>query len=254
MTLHNKRIAITRPEHKAADFADQLRARGAVPVLLPTIAIRPVEDPSRLDAALQRLSEYDWTLFTSANAVTQIFARLEALGVSPAFRQVAVVGPVTARALEKRGISVDLIPVEHTATGLFVALDDMVDLRSKRIFLPQANLAQPTLDQLLTHAGALVDAIAAYETVQPDITWQGGADERPLDAITFTSSSTVENFLAALAHPLTKLAGVRVVCIGPITAQTARDNGLTVHAIAEPHTVDGIIAALESLFERTPTS
>lgn len=252
--LAGKRIAITRPKHKAATFADLLRAEGAEPILIPTIAIEPPRDPAPLDAALRDLARFDWVIITSANTVTHIWQRLAAasLHAPPAtWPPVAAIGPATAKALRARGIEPTLIPAQHIAEALFAALDRHADLRGARVLLPQGNLARPVLADLLREAGADVTAVIAYENVQPEIDPTALAE--PLDAITFTSSSTARNFAARFEEPHTALGDALVACIGPVTADTVRELGLPVHVVAEPHTVEGLVAALRTAFERTST-
>lgn len=251
--ITGKRIVITRPPHKAAGFAAQLRALGAEPLVLPTITIRAPGDTSRLDAALSALNRYDWVVVTSANGVAHVWQRLEALNLTGHdWPPVAVIGPATGRALEAHGIMPRLMPENHVAEALFDAMQQRVDLRGKRILLPQGNLARSVLADLLHSAGAIVDPVIAYETVPAD---SSAMPTLPaFDAITFTSSSTVESFCEMVDDPIAAIGSAAVACIGPITAQTAQDQGLPVHAVAEPHTIDGLIAALGILFERTEHS
>ncbi len=250
--LASKRIVITRPKHKADDFAARLRAHGAIPVLIPTIAIQPPADPAPLDAALRDLSGYDWVIFTSANTVTHVWARFDALDQHPApaaWPQVAAIGPATAAALRKRGVGPALVPAEHVAESLFAALADRAPLNGAHVLLPQGDLARPVLANLLRGAGAAVTAVIAYENVPPEI--DPDALSVPPDAITFTSPSTAQNFAAQFDDPLIVIGEALIACIGPVTADAVRALGLPVHLTAEPHTVDGLIAALITAFERT---
>lgn len=253
LSLSGRRIVITRPPHKAADFAARLRDLGAEPVLLPTIRIQPPGDPAPLDDALRHLDRYDWMILTSANAVIHLWARLETLGLDPArlvWPDIAVIGPATAQALEERGVNPALVPSEHVAEALFAALCDRVRLPGARILLPQGNLARPLLADRLREAGAEVHAVVAYETVRP--VGDAVALPAPVDAVTFTSSSTVQNFVDLFDDPLAAIGGAAVACIGPVTAAAARDRGLPVHAVADPYTIDGLIDVLCRLFERNP--
>jgi uroporphyrinogen-III synthase len=250
-SLAGKRIVITRPPHKAEAFAVRLRDLGAVPILIPTIEIRPPRNPAPLDDALRRLATFDWLVITSANAVTHIWRRLDALELDAAqidWPRIAAIGPITAKALRKRGREIELIPEEHVAESLFDALAERVDLSGARILLPQGNLARSFLAEALNDAGTDVRAVIAYETVRPEI--EPAALAAPFDAITFTSSSTVENFVSCFDDPHVIIGDALVACIGPITADTARDLGLPVQVIADPHTIDGLIAALSDTFER----
>ncbi|NDJ76119.1 MAG: uroporphyrinogen-III synthase [Chloroflexi bacterium] len=257
MTQHplaGRRIVITRPPHKAESFAAQLRALGAEPVLLPTITIQPPSDPAPLDRALTDLARYDWLIITSANTVTHLWQRLAALGLNAAeldWPAVAIIGPATGRALGQHGIQAALMPAQHVVEALFEALSKQADLSSANILLPQGDLARPVLADLLREAGAQVDAVVAYENVRPAVDVKELSE--PVDAITFTSSSTVENFVTLFDDPLAVMGHAVVACIGPVTAEAARGLGLSVHVMAEQHTVDGLIAALSQAFERNPT-
>jgi uroporphyrinogen-III synthase len=250
-SLAGKRIVITRPPHKAESFAARLRDLGAVPILIPTIEIRPPRNPAPLDDALIRLATFDWLVITSANAVTHIWRRLDALELNAAqinWPRIAAIGPATARALRARGFAIDLMPDEHVAEALFGALAARVDLNGKRILLPQGNLARSFLAEALNDAGADVLAVIAYETVRPEI--DPAALATPFDAITFTSSSSVGNFVSCFDDPLAIIGDALVACIGPITAETARELGLPVQVVADPFTIDGLITALSDTFER----
>lgn len=249
--LSGKRIVITRPPDKAEAFAAQLRELGAEPVLVPTISIQPPSDPAPLDRALGNLARYDWVIITSANTVTHIWRRFEALGMEVAPRdwpRVAVIGPATRRALADRGVMAALMPDRHIAEALFEALDSETDLAGAPILLPQGNLARPVLAELLRGAGAQVDAVVAYENARPEI--DAAALTGSVDAVTYTSASTVENFVELFDNALAVIGSALVACIGPVTADRARELGLPVHVVAEPHTVDGLIAALSAAFER----
>ena len=251
--LAGKRIVITRPPHAAEAFAERLRALGAEPVLLPTVRLRPPQDCGPLDRALARLEQYDWVVFTSANAVEHVWERLSATGPDPeraAWPPIAAIGPATAAALSARGLSAALVPEQHIAEALFEALARRARLAGARILLPQGNLARPILADLLREAGATVDAPIAYENVAAEM--DPATLAGPLDAITFTSASTVQNFAAQFDDPLAVVGGALIACIGPITADAARACGLPVHVVAEPHTVDGLITALSAAFAEHP--
>lgn len=251
-SLAGKRIVITRPPHKAGAFADLLRALGAEPIVMPLIETRALQDTASLDAALRALPRYDWVIFTSANAVDFTWQRLDALAVDEAAvagLQVAAIGPATAKVLEARGVTPSLVPREHVAEGLFAALTQRVPLEGMRFLILQANLARPALAGLLREAGASVDAVVAYDTVRPEI--DPGLLARPVDAVTFTSSSTVQHFVELFDDPRAVLGGALVACIGPVTAAAARAVGLKPDVTADPYTVEGLIVALEKAFERT---
>jgi uroporphyrinogen-III synthase len=230
--LAGRRIVITRPEADATRLADRLRALGALPVVVPSIEIE-FTDPPELDRALRDLAGYHWVIFTSRNGVEAVFRRIGRL-VGP---KVAAIGPATAEALRGRGVTPDLVPPEYVAEAILASLPEV---RGLRFLLPRADIAREALADGLRRGGAAVDEIAAYRT-RPA---RRQALLGPVDAVTFTSSSTVRGFLAGGSVP----AGAKVICIGPITAQTARECGLEVTAVAEQYTEDGLIEALEAAF------
>lgn len=250
-SLAGKRIVITRPPHRAQAFAAQLHDLGAEPVLMPTIDIQPPSDPAPLDQALMQLEDFDWVVITSTNVVTHLWRRFEALGIVPDaldWPAVAAIGPVSSQALQANGITPALLPEHYVAEALFAALDDRVDLNGLHILVPQGNLARPVLVDRLREEGARVVAVVAYENASPTI--DPSLLDVPVDAVTFTSASTVENFVAAVDDPLALIGGALVACIGPVTADAARALGLPVHVVADPHTVEGLIAGLNCAFER----
>jgi uroporphyrinogen-III synthase len=241
--MNGKRIVITRPPEQARNFAEQLKALGAIPIVMPTITIQPPADRQPLDHALSQIRHYDWVIFTSANAVHAVCQQSAVF-----WPAIMVIGLATAKALDEYGLKPTLIAERPIAEGVFESLAAHTDLRDQRIFLPQANLARPVLAQLLQEAGAHVDVVTTYETVRPVI--DPSLLAQPFDAITFTSSSTVQNFVDLFDNPLSVIGAARIVCIGPVTADTARDLGLPVHAIADPHTMEGVMKVLHILFER----
>ena len=252
--LRGKRIVITRQREKAAPFAEKLRALGAEPLIVPTIATRLPVDRSALDAALSCLAVYHWVIFTSANAVRHVWERLSALGrpAPLAWPAVAAIGPATARALLERGVRARLVPSAHVAEALAEALTAHADLRGKHILLPQSDLARPVLAELLRAAGAEVHAVVAYETFRPPA--DPAALQGPLDALTFTSPSTARNFAAMFPDVRRRFPEALIGCIGPITARAVRALGWTVDALADPHTEDGLIAALGAAFAARSTT
>ncbi len=261
-TLAGRRVVVTRAPHQAAEFAALLEAHGAEPVLYPCIDIAPPEDASPLDDGLRRAAagEFDWLVLTSRNTVLALSRLLDALGMSPGALSglsIAAVGPSTAeQSADLLGLTPAVVHGEYVAEALADALSDRP---GARVFLPQSSLARPVLAGALRGAGMDVTAVDAYITV----IGSGGADLPALlraggvDAVTFTSSSTVENFLTRLeaeGAALSGLDGVAVACIGPITAKTARNCGLTVDAVPEDYTLDGLVAALAAFWHTPPTS
>ena len=277
LPLEGKRALVTRTRDQASVLSEQLRRLGAVPIEFPTIRIVPPQDWTELDAALRRLYKddegYNWLVFTSANGVTICCERLRALGYEPsALRnvRVAAIGPATAATLARYGISADLVPDEYIAEGVAAALIEDArrqdtPLVGQRILLARAAEARKVLVTELQRAGAQVDEVAAYYTHTV-----AGNDEhgrvvlemlrqRQLDILTFTSSSTVRNFSMWLQSSLqekpllkleTLLAYPTLACIGPITAQTARELGLRVDIEAKEFTIDGLVKAIVQYKER----
>ena len=248
--LSGKRILLTRARAQAGDLADRLAQRGAVPILFPTIEIAPLADFSRLDAVLANLVGYDWIIFTSVNGVKAFWDRLDALGRpfdAPADQRVAAIGPATAQALAERGVTAALVPGEYVAEAI---VDGLGEVTGRWILLPRAEIAREALADELGRRGAIVHELPVYRTlpVEPDAAALAEL-KAGVDFVTFTSSSTVRNFVAALAqqrlHARRVLNGARVACIGPVTAQTARELGLTVHVQPEAYTIDGLVEALE---------
>jgi uroporphyrinogen III methyltransferase/synthase len=253
--LAGRRIAITRPREQAADLSARLEALGATVLALPSIAIEPVADTSALDAALAQLASYDWLVFTSANGVRAFDERLRATGLDWSARRrarVAAIGPATATALKRLGVVADLVPAEYVAEGLLEALGNVA---GQRILLPRADIARDTMRDELRLRGAEVDEIAAYRTVLqplPAELVQRALREERVDAITFTSSSTVRGLVESLRasgqDPAVALSDVALACIGPITAATLREYGLEPALVAQEYTVAGLVAALVAYF------
>ena len=231
--LQNRRIVITRPEADARRFADRLRELGAKPVVAPAIEIE-FTDPAELDEALGRLAEFDWIVFTSRNGVEAVFRRTSDI----AGPKIAVIGPATAEELAGHGLEATLMPSSYVDESI---LEEIGDVEGASILLPRADIAREALPGGLRAAGADVLEIAAYRT-------RTISDPLPdlgsVDAVTFTSSSTVRGFLERGNVP----NGAAVVCIGPITAATARELGLEVAAVAAEFTEDGLISTLEQFF------
>jgi uroporphyrinogen-III synthase len=282
LPLLGKRVLVTRTREQASVLSERLRDHGAIPVEFPTIRIVPPTDWSQLDALLrllcavnanqhQDLQEYvyDWLIFTSANGVNICLERLRTLGYEPrALKNVriATIGPATAAALARYGISADLVPSEYIAEGVVAALIQDAQRRGTslagtRIALARAAEARKVLITELQKEGAIVDEVAAYYTFAAAHDDERGREildllcHHQLDILTFTSSSTVRNFMEWLRsceqhmQDLPKdlaatLAHVHIASIGPITSQTARDLGLQVNTEAKEFTIDGLVQAI----------
>lgn len=259
MMVQGKRIAITRAEHQAAPLIERLRALGAEPILCPAIAIAPPDDIGPLDAAITQLDRYDWLIVTSANSVRALCERMQALGYEPTLLnrlKIGAIGPATAAALAEYGLSASFIPSTHTAEAM---LAELGPIAGTQIFLPQANLARTLLADGLRQHGALVDTVVAYCTVPDTGTaiLATALQRHTLDAITFTSSSTVRFVLDGLEREGLErdaaralLNNIAIICIGPVTAETAAMEQLRVAAIAEQATTEGLLDALIAAMQK----
>jgi len=245
-----KRILITRPRAQADDFAEKLRAAGLEPIFFPVIEIRPIENNVELEQALANLNCYDWIVFTSVNAVDVVFNN-PALPLSPLpFPvKVAAIGPKTAEALQARSITPDFVPAEYVAEAILPGLGDV---HGKSILLPRAEIARKALPEAIAAAGGIPHEIAVYQTLpaQPDP--EGLAALRSgVEVVTLTSPSTVQNFMAISRQngmdPLHLPGNPFFACIGPITEQSAREEGLSNLVVAEEYTTEGLIEVIRNL-------
>ena len=244
-------VLITRPEHQAGPLAALLEARGFRPVRFPAIAICAITPNPALDAALRHVDEYAWMVLTSVNGVRIVWERAEALGLAKAFQKarVAAIGPKTARALRQRGITPAFVPQEYVAEAILPGLGDV---RGQKVLLLRALQARPTLAEMIAAAGGEAHEVPVYDTL-PALPSPAGLEalRRGVDYLTFTSPSTVRNFVALTRQdgldPLALPGNPQVVCIGPITAQAAREMGFPVAAVADPYTAEGLVEAIVRL-------
>jgi len=248
--LFGKRVVVTRPRHQSSVLADRLRDEGADALIVPTIEIvDPIDEGAALNAAVEQVSSYDWVVLTSANGAARFCDRLRD-GRDLAGVNIAAIGPGTADVLAEHHLVADLVPERFIAESLLEAFPLPHDGSNRRVLLARAAVARDVLPDGLRDMGWRVDVVDAYRTIPVEPT--DAVRERVIDAdiVTFTSSSTVENWVAAFGvDTLPKT----VACIGPITADTARRAGLRVDVIADVHTIDGLV---DALVERTahPTS
>ncbi len=247
--LAGRTIIVTRSRAQAGALSSSLTAQGARIIEIPTIAILPPDDYGPLDAALAALDTYDWLLVTSANAARVLGERGALLQRRAKPRQVGAVGRSTAEALESVGFSVDLVPEPFVAESLVSALAPGV--AGKRILLARAAAARDILPDSLGAAGAQVDVVDAYRTVLPGESREllTSAMKAAPDAITFTSSSTVTNFLALVASAgLSRPQTLPAFSIGPITSATLRQHNWPPAGEAAEHDIPGLVAVvLEAL-------
>lgn len=249
------RVLITRPRAQANAFAEALQTIGAEPIFLPTIAIQPVADTTALDSAISQLVEYDWLILTSANAADVVLRRMAALGIGspPPNLRVAAIGPKTTAKLQEGGINPNFVPDQHIAEAIFPGLGD---LNNRRVLLPTADIAADTLPNAIQVANGIAHVITAYRTVPAELDSKGVAALRTgVDVITFTSGSTVRNFMTLVKHsgldPLNLTNNPKIACIGPKTADTAQELGFPVDIIAEPHTTDGLVTQIKNHLMQT---
>jgi uroporphyrinogen III methyltransferase/synthase len=253
--LQDKRIVITRSQSQAASFSEKLQSLGAKPIVFPVIQFTPLSTES-LDAALAQFEQYDWLIFTSVNAVDFFFRRVDELKLTLAMPKVATVGSATAVALQARHINIDYTPDEFVGEALAAGLGD---LTGQKVLLPRAKIGRPQIVNLLRQQGAEVADVALYDTVTAVPSPEALAElAQGFDAVTFTSPSSVRNFLKILDNsrpqgfqkPLGSLLGQAVIaCIGPITAEEARQNNLSVTLTPPEYTIDGLIQDLITYFE-----
>ena len=240
-------VLVPRARAQASDFSSLLRARGAEPLEVPTIEIRPVASTAELDRAVADLAagRFDWVVLTSVNGVAAVRARAEALGHGPATvatARVAAVGPATEAALRVWGVAPDLVPEVATTA----ALGHAFPAGPGAVLLARADLANPELAVILRAKGWEATEVVAYHTVplgRLDPAARRRLDGGEVDWVAFTASSTVEGFLRGYGGP--PPPGVRVAAIGPVTADTARSAGIPVATTATEHTIGGLVEAIE---------
>ena len=281
-SLSGIRVLVGRARHQAGALSAELRNRGAEVLEIPFIEIRKPKSFRPLDAALKSLRTYDWLILTSVNGVEAMWDRLKKKGEGHDFRfkpalseqsepkgaltrfdsnvalaaegrlpRIAAIGPATKRAIEKQGVKVDVVPEEYVAESVVKSLSG--EVKGKRVLLVRAKVARDVIPKELRNAGAHVDVVEAYETVVPQSSRARlraalkSPTKRP-HVVTFTSSSTVKNFVELLGGTKkqrhNQLAEVRTASIGPVTSATLRELGLPVDIAAKEFTIPGLVAAL----------
>ncbi len=248
--LFGKRILVTRARSQASELSEKIAELGGEPYEFPLVKMVPPSDAAPLDDALKQLTSFDWVMFTSTNGVAFFFKRLRELGIDirTMSGRIAAVGPKTAEALCEKGLTVEALPGEFHAEGLLDSLRDQVK-PGERVLLPRADIARKTLPKELRALGLSVTEADTYDTIidaENTVEIAELLAEKTIQVITFTSSSTVKNFVQAMQgydlHAL--LEGVEIACIGPITANTAKELGLPVHVVAAEYTIQGLLDAL----------
>ncbi len=255
--LFGRRVLVTRALEQAGEFTVLLEKNGAEPITFPTIKTTAPPSWVPLDRAIRRLKAYDWAIFTSVNGVKYFFERVTKLGLD--LRElkgvrICAIGPRTAEAVRRLGIRVDLTPKEFRAEAIIDALGKR-NIKGKRFLLARALKAREVLPADIKRLGGRIDVVPAYKTVRPKkeaeelkrLLREGG-----VDVVTFTSSSTVTNFLGMFkkgeGRELLKTA--RVACIGPITAGTANESGIRVDIMPKSYTIPALTEAMAEFFGR----
>ena len=253
--LFGRRVVVTRARAQAGELSRELETLGAAVFEFPTIEIKPPENFGPLDKAIRDLDSFDWIVFTSVNGVQAFVERLEHHGLDlravPRWAKLAAIGPATAQRVEGAGLRVDVTPDEYRAEALIGALTED-SLRGKRILIPRAKVAREILPQELREAGAEVVVPPSYESVpsgEGRERLKGLLENGEIDCVTFTASSTVENFVRSFGEKEAGrlLSKTGVACIGPVTANTARDHAIRVDAEAEEYTIRGLVSAVAGL-------
>jgi len=283
--LRGIRVLVGRARHQAGALSTELRNQGAEVLEIPFIQIRKPRSFRPLDAALKNLASYDWLILTSVNGVEAMWNRLRKLSKSPKTTKlqnrsiiswilpriapwksdasaprsssqrsralapalrIAAIGPATKKAIEQRNLKVDVVPKEYIAESVVRSLKGKV--KGKRVLLVRAKVARDVIPQELRRAGAHVDVVEAYETIVPEASrrrLQAALKTRRPNVVTFTSSSTVKNFVQLLGQRKPKLLdGICMASIGPVTSATLKDLGLPVDIAAREFTIPGLVAAI----------
>jgi uroporphyrinogen-III synthase len=252
--LSGIRVLVGRARHQASALSAGLRRLGANVIEIPFIEIRKPRSFKPLDSALRNLSQYHWLILTSVNGVDAMWERMERLQitrVSLKHLRIAAIGPATKKAIERRGISVDIVPEEYIAESVVRTLKPKV--HGKRLLLVRAKVARDVIPRELGEAGAHVNVVEAYETVVPKAS-RGrlravlkNPKRRP-QVITFTSSSTVRNFVELIGSRERRksLEGILTASIGPVTSSTLRELGFPVDIAARDFTIPGLVDAIRS--------
>ncbi len=252
MPLKGLRVMVTRGRAQSAEMTSLLEAAGATVIHCPTIEIREPDSWAALDAAIEKLDDYDWIIFTSANGVEFFYRRLARKSLPDRIIRCAI-GPATAKALETASGRLDVIAKDSKAEGALKAIIEHAggpdSIRGLRFLIPRARVAREVLPIELSALGALVDAVEAYQTIKPETDGEEIKrllSEARVNVLTFTSSSTVSNFAAivGMKNLSSLLEKVLVACIGPVTAATAREHGIDEIIQPDQYTAPALVESL----------
>jgi len=254
--LYGKRIVVTRSRQQASELTSMLAELGADLIEMPVIRILPLDDPSPVLKAAGELSLFDWIIFTSVNGVAEFFSIIMRGGLdarSLAGRRIGAIGDATADALRRFGIIPDLIPPKFTSADMVRELASRDEIRGKAFLLLRADIApRDVIEELLRQGAGRVEDVTVYRTVR-----ELGADaaflkqrinEGSIDLVTFTSSSTAENFSLILRDIGVSPSSIACAAIGPVTAARARELGFTISVTARTHTIPGLVEAVIAHF------
>ena len=261
--LAGVRVLVGRARHQAGALSAELRGLGAEVIEIPFIEIRRPRSFRPLDSALKNLLTYDWLMLTSVNGVEAMWERIRKLRVSQHSLEhlsIAAIGPATRKAIEQRGGRVAVVPKEYVAESVVQSLRKKV--KGKRVLVVRAKVARDVIPRELRKAGARVDVVEAYETVVPESSRRKlqatfKTPKRRPHVVTFTSSSTVRNFVELMGSAgmggqersrHTQFDGIRMASIGPVTSATLREFGLPVDIKAKEFTIPGLAAAIAGNF------
>ena len=253
--LFGKTIVVTRARAQASNLEQQLQDLGANVLQFPTIRIEDPESWQFIDQAIEYLNNYDWVVFTSVNGVEKFFKRLSINGSDARKFQhvkIASIGPATTEKLKTYGIIADLVPQKYVAESLLEGIKAQGRIKGQKFLLPRAEEARAILREELIKAGAQVDEIVTYRTVletDQKETIVENIKSGKIDLITFTSSSTVKNFVTLIGEEsLNQLKKVDIACIGPITKQTAESYKLECKIMPEDYTIPGLVNEIENYY------
>ncbi len=253
--LFGKKILVTRSRSQAREFVKLLEEQGAEAIEFPTIEIVPPKSWVELDSAIEKLSSYNWIIFTSVNGVYFFFQRIKSMrkdlrelkGI-----RIATIGGQTAKSVEDLGLLVDIIPDDFRAEGLIESFRN-ADIKGKRILIPRAMEAREILPTELRKMGAEVNVVTAYETKKPNIKeiedMREMLNDGKIDVTTFASSSTARNFHSIFGSDKKILSETIVACLGPVTAEEIRDLGKEPEIICQRYTIEELTYEIVSYFQ-----